>query len=136
MQGDRIINAHCFECENIQGTELESLVGFYDGQDPYGMDIILLKLKGVELWQRFFLDAGIGFWENYDQVSAFEDYEDLIPINIADKYSLKGLCLQHISCIGNNKELSIISFKVGKSNFILMHKDTKNIESETIFKKL
>lgn len=136
MTGNRIANDHSFECSRIKGMVLEQLIGFYEGDEANGIDILLVKVKEIDLWQRYFLDAGLGFWEEYGQESAFEDYEDLTPINIANKYGLKNSVVQKISCIGSNEELSSVHIEIDNTKLVLRFKDSKNLESETILEKL
>lgn len=136
MTGDRIANDHSFECSKLKGMVLEKLIGFYEGSEPNGIDILLVKLKEIDLWQRYFLDSGLGFWEECDEDSAFKDYDDLTPIDIANRYALKNHFVQEISCIGSNEELSLINFKIDNIKLVLRFTDSKNLESETILEKL
>ncbi len=135
MVGERLINDHNFECDNLEGMEVEHFLGFYEGNIPNGMNILMLKLKEKELWQRFFLDAGIGFWEEWDEDGTFCDYENMPPLDLAKKYSITNKPIRKIMCNGSYEVFSYIIFEIGEIRLKLSFLDTNDIDSETIIEK-
>jgi len=136
MVGDRLINDHNFECPSLIGMTVESLIGFYEGKVENGIDMLILKLKELELYQRFFLDAAIGFWEENDFESVNSDYEDAKKIDLAEKYSLFGTKVVSIVCHGSVEEFSSLVFDIGTVKLHFHYLDRKNMDSETVLEKL
>jgi len=58
--GQRLANAHSFQCDSLAGMEVEKFLGFYGGDDHNGMSMIALKLKEKRIVAAIFLDAAIG----------------------------------------------------------------------------
>lgn len=134
--GGRLANAHSFQCSNLVGMHVEKLIGFYEGDEPNGMSMVVLKLKEQTLWQRFFLDVGIGFWEEWDEFNTFCDWEDVKPVDLAKHYSLLGQTVRNISCNGSYEDFSSITFEIGEVKLNFKFLDTTDIESETVLEKI
>lgn len=134
--GERLANSHSFQCESLAGMQVEKFVGFYDGDKPNGISMLALKLKGRELWQRFFLDAGIGFWEEWDEINTFCDWDDIKPVDLVKQYSLFNQPVKLISCKGSFDIFSYIIFEIGDTKLRFGFADTTDIESETILEKI
>ena len=132
MSGNRIINGNNFNCLNLRGLQLENFIGFYEGGLSEGINILLIKFKEKNMWQCFFLDAGIGFWEEYDQVSAFEDYDVLAQIDIREKYRIGNSIVQSICCEGSSELLSELIFKFESVTLTLKYMDSEDLNSETV----
>ena len=60
---------------------------------------MFLKLHG-QPWQAYFLDAGLGFWETWDEpgIDPFEPYEDLRQIDYGSRFGLIGATLLEARC--------------------------------------
>ena len=136
MVSDRLDNDHSFECSNLVGKTLESFVGYYDGENEDRIDMLILKLKELDLYQRFFLDAAIGFWEEYDLETATSEYEDVNKIDLAEKYSLSGESVISIVCNGSYEEFSSFSFEIGELKLLFHYLDNNDFDSETVLEKL
>ena len=136
MKGERLVNDHNFECTNLQELEVEQIFGFFEEDSSHSINMIILKLKEKELWQRLFLDAGLGFWEEWDEESTFLDYDEDPFIDLAEKYSLKGQLIKKIQCKGSYNELSFMVFKIGSCKLKYEFVDKSDCESETILTKL
>jgi len=134
--GESLANAHSFECNSLAGMEVEKFLGFYDADDRNGMSMIALKLKEKELWQRFFLDAAIGFWEEWDEFNTFCDWEDVKPIDLAKQYSLHHQTVKSIICSGSYDIFSSIAFEIGETILNFKYLNTSDIESKTILEKI
>lgn len=129
----RLANAHSFQCDSLAGLEVEHVVGLYDGRDPNAIEILVIKLKGKELWQVFFLDAGLGFWE---EVNSIIDWENARSVDLAKTYSLTNQAIKSISCTGSNKVFSSIIFEIGNTKFQLKYEDALDIDSQTLLIKI
>jgi hypothetical protein len=111
-------------------------VGYYQGDQPNGIDVVVLKIEGSDLYQRFFLDAGIGFWEEWCREEAIEDYEDCQTIDLYSKYFLAGKSVAIIECKGSYEELSSIIFEIDNTKLIYQYTDKNDLESETVLHQL
>jgi hypothetical protein len=136
MDGQRLINDHSFVCPELAGKKIESMVGYYEGDQPNGIDMVVLKVEGKDLYQRFFLDAGIGFWEEWSEEEATEDYENFQPIDLSSKYFLSGKNIEAIECKGSYKEFSSIIFEIENTKLIYQYTDNNDLESETVLHQL
>lgn len=136
MGGDRLVNDHCFECNALATQKVESFFGYYEGHESDGIDMLILKLKENDMYQRFFLDAGLGFWEEWDKEGTFLDYEDLKPVDLAAKYNLEGKEVISISCLGSFNELSSFIFEIGKEKLKLSYIEPESLDSDTILTRL
>ncbi|WP_028582113.1 hypothetical protein [Desulfogranum japonicum] len=103
MPGQRIRNDQSFECEPLKGKKIEYFSFFYSDESLRDVLMVLLKLQEIESYQRFFLDATLGFWEKWDYENTFLDIDDLKTTDLCDKYNLKGLVVSRISCKGSHE---------------------------------
>lgn len=136
MAGNRLINDHQFECQNLAGKTVESCMGFTETGIENEVDVIILKVKELELYQRFFLDAAIGFWEELDYKSAIDDFEDLKKIDIGELYSLAGKRISSIICHGAIDTVSSIIFDIQGIKLKYRLSDENNFDSGAVLEKL
>jgi hypothetical protein len=136
MIGDRIRNDQNFICHSLAGKTVESFKGYYEGDLINGTDFILIRVKGNDLYQRFFLDATIGFWEEWDEETALADLEDMHETDIGENYSLKNSKIRKIECEGNANTPSSIYFEFDNAKLCLENIDKDVIDSETVVNKL
>ncbi|MFC3195772.1 hypothetical protein ACFODZ_16065 [Marinicella sediminis] len=117
MEGDRLVNDSAFNCHVLSGLTVEAFYGIYSSDDPAELILVLLKLKEKKLWQRFFLDAFIGFWEEWEQAVIAEDLEDDLVIDLGEQHDVLGCQVNSIECTGDADQLipSAIWFDIGKT---------------------
>ncbi len=63
-----------FNVDEILGRTLEQAL-LARGRESGGTLAVFLKPSGLE-WHRYFLDAGVGFWEELSEADAFLDFRD------------------------------------------------------------
>lgn len=136
MTGQRIANNHNFECEALSNKTIEYCSAFYTNKIKDDLVMLILKLEGITLYQRFFLDAGIGFWEEWSTADTFYDLGDLAHVNLAKELGLLGKKLCSIKCKGSFEVLSSIEFIFEKTILILKFSDNTDIESNVVLEKL
>ncbi len=70
--------------------------------------LVYLKVENRN-WHQYFLDAGIGFWENWDELSDIEDDNEFGYIDSTDSLELKGKRISKIYCTSelNNSKIVI-----------------------------
>jgi len=116
--------------------KVERFMGYHEEGDPNSIVMIVLKLAEKGLWQRFFLDLAIGFWEEWDEEGATEDFEGEPFIDLAGKYSLVGSVVTKIECKGSHEEFSSIEFKFGNVELDLRCKNQSDYESGSMLVQL
>lgn len=94
----RVFQDATFEVAELRGRTLERLLGATSR--PAGDDrpeMMFLRADGGP-WQRFFLDAGIGFWEEWSEADAFRDYADLRRVDYGARFRVIGERILRVSC--------------------------------------
>lgn len=136
MKGKRLINDFSFECTDLVGMHVEAFFGFYEEGCPHCIDMIMVKLREKDLWQRLFLDAGCGFWEECENEAAFGDYEDEPMIDFGSEFKLNGQWVKRIACQGVEGQGSSMIFEIGNQKLLLKYADQEDMESDTVFSQL
>jgi hypothetical protein len=115
MEGDRLVNDSTFSCHDLSGLTVEAFYGIYSPEDSAELILILLKLKEKKLWQKFFLDAFIGFWEEWEQAVIAEDLGEDLVIDLGQQHGLVGGQVNNIVCTGDADQRipSVICFHIG-----------------------
>lgn len=87
-----------FEVSDLRGRRLEHLFGCTSQPELDDRpEMMFLKARGG-LWQRFFLDAGIGFWEEWSESDAFRDYAHLRRVDYGARFRVIGDQVLRVSC--------------------------------------
>ena len=117
MDGERLVNDSAFICHDLSGLTVEAFYGIYSIEDSSELILVLIKLREKKLWQRFFLDAFIGFWEEWEEAVISEDLEDDLVIDLGEQHDLLGSQVNSIVCTGDADQLipSVIWFNIGET---------------------
>jgi hypothetical protein len=134
MPWQRLKNDHSFTCATLRGKELESFSGYYTEGSQSEILMLVLKVKGSRMYQRFFLDTGIGVWEEWERDEVFADLEELSSIDIAGEHKLGGKTIKNIFCGGSYEELSYLTFDIGNTRVVLMYEEGGDREPETVLR--
>ena len=131
--GDRLVNAERFNCTELTGLTVENCYGLYAADDPQELIFLIIKLREQTLWQRFFLDAGIGFWEVWDEATVTDDMADHVVVDIGQQYALPGREVSRIVCAPEPDEqgAAAIWFDVGGVCFKMSFMDALNDDTST-----
>lgn len=70
-----------FVSRELEGCVVERVIGWQP--TPETCEMLWVKPAG-RLWQRFFLDVGVTFWEEWSADDTFEDFEDLEPEHLIE----------------------------------------------------
>src|ERR1043166_2542348 len=86
----------CWVYNDLEGCTGEGLLVTpeIDGSSP---NVVFLKPSGRP-WQRFFLDAGLGFWGEYEDAEVLSELEDPPPIDYGQRLGLLGRVLGSVRC--------------------------------------
>ncbi|MFC7773037.1 hypothetical protein [Flavobacterium sp. GCM10027622] len=119
-----------------------------EGFENYKIDKILicenLKTKSVifvylkiyeKNWQKYFLDAGAGFWEdtetkNYLDLGDIEDDENFIFKDYSNKFDIKDKEISKIYCEQNEENCQIVIELKNSGQIILRCGNSKVFDSE------
>lgn len=83
-----------FEFNEFNGLKVEKLIVC---ENPETKEPILIYIKVENRnWHQYFLDAGYGFWENWDEIDIEDDSYDFI--DSTDRFDLKGKVISRIYC--------------------------------------
>ncbi len=87
-----------FEFNGFNGLKLEKLISCENPETNENL-LVYIKVENKE-WHQFFLDAGCGFWQNYEDIDpAADDATDVDDHNYIDKGVEFGLLGEKISKI-------------------------------------
>lgn len=98
--------------------------------------VIFVYLKIYEKnWQKYFLDAGAGFWEdtetiNYLDLENIEDDEDFILKDYSNKFNIKNKEISKIYCEPNEENCQIIIQLKNSRKILLRCRNSKIFDSE------
>ncbi len=112
----RIYQDTDFVVSDFSNVLLEGLLGMEDLEDREPL-LVFIKIKDKN-WNRFFLDAGTGFWENWQETEVDQSeahIDEVVYVDYKEKYQLDGKEIESVRC--HNSQI-IITFK-GKEQFIL-----------------
>ena len=131
----RIVNAESFEAAELAGKPVAQIVACRDPDEPpYSVEVVGVRLAGSKLWNRFFLDAGIGFWEECSPASAFFDFEDLERIDVLEQWSIARPRIVEVVCTGDHWALSSLTWRLTSGDLRLSYLDRDDSESPTVLK--
>ena len=98
--------------------------------------MLILKLQESELYQRFFLDAALGFWEEWNEEDTYYDLGDLEPVELGKELDLEGKTVSSINCRGSFDEFSSFEFTFEEIRLLLKFSDNNDIESDVVLERL
>lgn len=121
-----------FKISYINGQKIEQLIGLVSKED-HDEELIMVnvKLEGLE-WQRFFLDAFIGFWEvscNYVDDSD----EDIKSVDYLEKYELGGKSVMSAECV--NGEIVLVISDGSRLALVLKNSTVCDTDSKLVLVK-
>ena len=116
----RLANAPAFNLDELVGASIYDFVGCVHGDDPFGVEMLFIRVEGDQLWHRLFLQAGIGFWEKWPEDEAFGDYLDYRRVDFGKRWGLSRLKILSAECIGPNwEDPGASEFKIGFEHGLL-----------------
>lgn len=90
------------------GKKLEQLIGIASVEEPEAPIMVYIKVEDKGL-QQFFLDVGIGFWENWGMIEIDEeDDTEFIYSDYTEKLSVRGQEIRNIFCEPNSFTSQIV----------------------------
>ena len=131
----RLVNAPAFDLDELVGASIRDLVGCVNDDDPFGVEMLFIRVSGDEIWHRLFLQAGIGFWEKWPEDEAFEHYLDYRRVDFAERWGLVGMSVLSAECIGTDwgdPGVSEFRIDVGCGLLTFRFSDPSDGDSETV----
>ena len=123
----RIYQDYNFIVSGFDGCEIEELLGLVDINAPDTQPIVVNLKATNHSWQRFFLDTGIGVWEDWGElVDEVEENETKI-VDYGDLFNLKGKIISSITCVNSQIKIKCES----GLELVLRFIDEKDLESDS-----
>ena len=127
----RLRNAKSFQMPEMLQRQIEKVVAYREeGDELDSIEIIGFKMSDTDHWHRFFLDAGIGFWEELPVEDVFRDFEDLQRINVGGQWPVTGNIIA-AHCIGDANSPSRFEWRFDTGLLCLSYKDESDPDSES-----
>ncbi|MBF7091183.1 hypothetical protein IUY40_06490 [Flavobacterium sp. ALJ2] len=124
----RIYQDDHFVVSDFSDVILEGLVGMEDEEDGRPV-IVFIKIKGKN-WHRFFLDAGYGFWENWEEEELDKEEwaeDEVVYVDYIEKYNIKNKSIDSVFC---KEDKITIQFK-NKDQFVLQTITLSDMDSSS-----
>lgn len=122
-----------FEIQNFQNLEIEKLITCENLKDK---SVVFVYIKIYENnWQKYFLDAGAGFWEdtmleNYENLDDIEEDENFKFNDYSKLFEIKNEKIKKIYCEPNDENCQVIIELNSAKKIILRCKNSKIFDSE------
>lgn len=124
----RIHQDESFIVSGFSGKQLEQLIGLEWIEEPGHPIIVFIKAEDNRL-QRFFLDAGIGFWE-YAESMEDEEEEGFVFVDYIQKLNIKNGKISSIYCEKQYIFSQIVLVLEDNPKIILRYKNPEIADSE------
>lgn len=124
----RIHQDENFIVNGFSGKQLEQLIGLELIEEPGNPIIVYIKAEGNRL-QRFFLDAGIGFWE-YAESMEDEKEEGFVFVDYVHKLNIKDRKISNIYCEKQHNVSQIVLVLEDNQKLILRYKNVRIFDAE------
>lgn len=128
MMIGRLFQNQKFVFSDFNGQKIEQLVAVYDDSHCKNVIMVYLKVKNHS-WHQFFLDIGIGFWENWGE-NEIETDDSFVYIDKTDDFQLKNKIIEKIWCDIDENENSQICIKLTDGTQIVL-KTVYNTHSQS-----
>jgi hypothetical protein len=132
----RLFQDYQFEVTHLRGCIIEKLIGVIANEDRDELQPTLLLLKPAYwLWQRFFLDMGAGFWEQWLATDIEQELADdnCKYVDYAERFALRGAKIREINCQPAGENMNpLISLRLSCGTFLLESQNAHDIESRSI----
>jgi len=102
----RLYQNRDFEITHLNGLQIDKFIVCYDTDEIEKILAIYLKIKSQK-WQHLFLDAGLGFWEELEEIDV--DNNTYLFKDETNRLELKNNLIHNIYCKphGNNSRITI-----------------------------
>lgn len=128
----RIENNTEFQLGSLSNKRIEKLVAVSETNCLEDVDILCIKTTNDDLWNRVFLDAGCGFWEQMSELDLFYDFSDYYKIDLLKEFNLSSTMINSFVCTVNT--LSEFNVNFDNSKLVFCYTDLNNSESLTKIK--
>ena len=122
-----------FEIQEFQNLEIEKII-VCESLNDKSVTFVYIKIYNNN-WQKYFLDAGAGFWEDtrikvYEKLDNIEDDENFEFKDYSKILEIKNQMIKKIHCEPNDDNCQIIIELNNTKRIILRCKNSKIFDSE------
>ncbi|CEN33443.1 hypothetical protein [Capnocytophaga cynodegmi] len=110
MKIGRLFQNQEFVFSDFNGQKIEQLIAVYNDSHCKNVVMIYLKVKNHS-WHQFFLDIGIGFWENWGE-NEIEIDDSFTYIDKTNDFGIKNNIIEKIWCEIDTNDNSQINIKL------------------------
>jgi hypothetical protein len=122
----RMFQDEAFHVDDLAGAVVERLLGLVTDPER-GPFLFLLKLRDRP-WQRFYLDLGIGFWEEWADDVIDDDLSDTEQVDFGANLQLAGATVQSVVCEAGPRLALTLSCGV----FVIESEDPRDLDARTV----
>ena len=116
-----------FTFDEFNGLKVEQIIVCENSEsEPI---LVYIKVENRN-WHQYFLDAGIGFWENWDDLIDVDDDGEFKHIDSTDKFKLRGKGISKVYCTKDSKNSKIVIEFSDKEKLILKCINPEILDSE------
>jgi hypothetical protein len=127
----RLFQDHRFEVDHVRHGVIEELLALIlDDDGDLEPTLLYLKIRG-QPWQKCFLDAGAGFWEQWSDLEPTEEADDdgVRLVDYAERFGLRGAAILRAHCEPEGPDLaSCIRLVLATGTLALRSRDPAGIE--------
>lgn len=131
----RLFQEETFEVKGLENRVVEQLFVYTDCPEREGAAELVFLKPSARPWQKIFLDAGIGFWEEWDE-PVFEAYEDAERIDYGARLGLIGARILAAAAVYDGPERGsriVIQLSSGRLELRPTPAQELDADSEVIF---
>ncbi|WP_282628409.1 hypothetical protein [Empedobacter sedimenti] len=117
-----------FVYTGADGLVIEELLTL-ENRSEENVVLVYIKIQGQD-WQQYFLDVGIGFWQNYENINPWDEVdEEYQLIDKALEFGIKHKKIQKIWCEPNENNSQITIEFDSNERIILKTREPKIFDS-------
>ena len=128
----RLAQDNRFEMTEFIGRQLEGAIAFRCGSTEPRVDVVGFTLAGNTHWHRCFLDAGIGFWEEWHANDVFTDFVGCARIDVAECWAIRGATFTAAECFPSEGGTARFEWRFSSGTLVLRYETESDMDSATI----
>ncbi|MFK7937235.1 MAG: hypothetical protein AB8G22_27215 [Saprospiraceae bacterium] len=131
----RIHQDPTFVFSEFDGLKIQQLVVSQNRETKEPI-IVFIKVEGKN-WHQYFLDAGMGFWEDWD-IAIVEDESDesYEYLDLTEQYAVRNQVISGVMCKKDQNNSKIVIALTDKSQLVLRCRNAHEFDSACELVKL
>ena len=122
-----------FVIDELENCKIENII-IHGNSEDNSVVFVLLKVYEVN-WQKYFLDAGAGFWydtetKDYQMIDCIEEHDYYFTTDYTEKFNIKNNIIRKAFCEPNDKNSRIILELENGERIVLRCKNSKIFDDD------